>query len=159
MFIEKCIYLYHFFCQVISELQFGLQSDVEPEKSQQQITITSCMEGTFFITICLVCVSMQRPFIDCFLIILYTDNCISTLFLDITECDISTESELQLSLEWRELEKRLNEEEEQKLAAQEIERELHLNSEREEEERRRKRLMEFEEELKKVEKVRHFRHL
>ncbi|XP_073786029.1 leucine-rich repeat- and IQ domain-containing protein 1 isoform X2 [Danio rerio] len=99
--------------RVISELQFGLQSHVEPQKSEQEITNTSCTE-------------------------------------DITEHDISTESKLQFSLEWRELEKRLNKEEEQKLAAHEVERELHLNSEREEEERRRKRLMEFEEELKKI---------
>lgn len=58
---------------------------------------------------------------------------------------------MQLSLEWRELEKRLKEEEEQRLAAQEVERMLHLNSEREEEERRRRRQMEFEEELRKIE--------
>ncbi|XP_065134800.2 leucine-rich repeat- and IQ domain-containing protein 1 [Paramisgurnus dabryanus] len=61
-------------------------------------------------------------------------------------------TETQLSLEWRELEKRLKEEEEQKLAAQEVERELHLNSEREDEERRRRSLMEFEEQLMKVSK-------
>nr|XP_055029877.1 leucine-rich repeat and IQ domain-containing protein 1 isoform X2 [Misgurnus anguillicaudatus] len=61
-------------------------------------------------------------------------------------------TETQLSLEWRELEKRLKEEEEQKLAAQEVERELHLNSEREDEERRRRSLMEFEEQLMKVTK-------
>ncbi|KAL1256952.1 hypothetical protein QQF64_012497 [Cirrhinus molitorella] len=67
--------------------------------------------------------------------------------------NICTESQLQLSLEWRELEKRLREEEEQKLAAQEVERELHLNSEREEEERRRRGLMKFEEELKKIEEA------
>ncbi|XP_043119819.1 leucine-rich repeat and IQ domain-containing protein 1 [Puntigrus tetrazona] len=67
------------------------------------------------------------------------------------EDDVYTESELQISLEWRELEKRLRKEEEQKLAAQEIERELHLDSERKEEERRRRALMKFEEELKKIE--------
>lgn len=60
---------------------------------------------------------------------------------------------MQLSLEWRELEKRLKEEEEQKLAGHEVERQLHLNSEREEEERRRRRLMEFEEELRKIEEA------
>ncbi len=65
--------------------------------------------------------------------------------------DICTESELQISLEWRELEERLRKEEEQKLTALEVERELQLNSEREEEERRRKGLMKFEEELKKIE--------
>ncbi|XP_050990423.1 leucine-rich repeat and IQ domain-containing protein 1 isoform X2 [Labeo rohita] len=73
--------------------------------------------------------------------------------------DICIESELQLSLEWRELEKRLTEEEEQKLAAQEVERELHLNSEREEEERRRRGLMKFEEELKKIEEATLFQNL
>ncbi|XP_016120846.1 leucine-rich repeat and IQ domain-containing protein 1-like, partial [Sinocyclocheilus grahami] len=66
---------------------------------------------------------------------------------------ICPESELQLSLEWRELEKRLREEEEQKLAAQEVERELHQNSEREEEERRRRGRMKFQEELKKIEEA------
>ncbi|XP_067245341.1 leucine-rich repeat and IQ domain-containing protein 1 [Chanodichthys erythropterus] len=70
---------------------------------------------------------------------------------DGTEHDTFTEIELQLSLEWRELEKRLKEEEEQKLTGHEVERQLHLNSEREEEERRRRRLMEFEEELRKIE--------
>ncbi|XP_026086463.1 leucine-rich repeat and IQ domain-containing protein 1 [Carassius auratus] len=69
------------------------------------------------------------------------------------EDGICTESELQLSLEWRELEERLREEEEQKLAAQEVERELHLNSEREEEERRRRGLIKFQEELKKIEEA------
>ncbi|ROL43349.1 Leucine-rich repeat and IQ domain-containing protein 1 [Anabarilius grahami] len=72
---------------------------------------------------------------------------------DGTEHDTFTEIELQLSLEWRELEKRLKEEEEQKLAGHEVERQLHLNSEREEEERRRRRLMEFEEELRKIEEA------
>ncbi|XDV28949.1 hypothetical protein PO909_032140, partial [Leuciscus waleckii] len=72
---------------------------------------------------------------------------------DVSERDTFTEIELQFSLEWRELEKRLKEEEEQKLASQEVERLLHLNSEREEEERRRRRLMEFEEELRKIEEV------
>ncbi|KAK7160353.1 hypothetical protein R3I93_008103 [Phoxinus phoxinus] len=72
---------------------------------------------------------------------------------DVSERDTFTEIELQLSLEWRELEKRLKEEEEQKLAAQEVERLLHLNSKREEEERRRRRLMEFEEDLRKIEEV------
>ncbi|XP_058607099.1 leucine-rich repeat and IQ domain-containing protein 1 isoform X2 [Onychostoma macrolepis] len=67
--------------------------------------------------------------------------------------DVCTESELQISLEWRELEERLRKEEEQKLAAQEVERELRLNSEREEEERRRRGLMKFEEELKKIEEA------
>ncbi|XP_056117377.1 leucine-rich repeat and IQ domain-containing protein 1 [Rhinichthys klamathensis goyatoka] len=75
---------------------------------------------------------------------------------DVSECDTLTEIELQLSLEWKELEKRLKEEEEQKLAAQEVERLLHLNSEREEEERRRRRLMEFEEELRKIEEATQF---
>lgn len=60
---------------------------------------------------------------------------------------------MQLHLEWKELEKRLKEEEEQKLAAQKMERELNLNSENEEEERRKKSLMEFEEQLRKVEKA------
>ncbi|XP_067276448.1 leucine-rich repeat and IQ domain-containing protein 1 isoform X2 [Pseudorasbora parva] len=72
---------------------------------------------------------------------------------DVTECDTFIEIESQLSLEWRELEKRLKEEEEQKLTAQEVERQLHLNSEREKEERRRRRLMEFEEELRKIEEA------
>lgn len=67
--------------------------------------------------------------------------------------DICTESELQLSHEWKELEKKLKEEEEQKLEAQKLERELQLNSEREDEERRKRSLMEFEEQLRKVEKV------
>ncbi|XP_016408355.1 leucine-rich repeat and IQ domain-containing protein 1-like [Sinocyclocheilus rhinocerous] len=75
------------------------------------------------------------------------------------EDDICPESELQLSLEWRELEKRLREEEEQKLAAQEVERELHQNSEREEEERRRRGLMKFQEELKKIEEATWFQNV
>ncbi|KAG1937079.1 leucine-rich repeat and IQ domain-containing protein 1 isoform X2 [Pimephales promelas] len=72
---------------------------------------------------------------------------------DVSECDTLTEIELQLSLEWKELEKRLKEEEEQKLSAQEVERLLHLNLEREEEEMRKRRLMEFEEELRKMEEA------
>ncbi|XP_056621434.1 leucine-rich repeat and IQ domain-containing protein 1 isoform X3 [Triplophysa dalaica] len=77
-----------------------------------------------------------------------------TLSMDVgIDHDICSESELQLSLEWKELEKRLEEEEEQKLEAQKMERALHLNSEREEKEWRKKSLMEFEEQLRKVEKA------
>ncbi|XP_051581007.1 leucine-rich repeat and IQ domain-containing protein 1-like [Myxocyprinus asiaticus] len=72
---------------------------------------------------------------------------------DVTEHDICTESELQFNIEWRELEKRLQEEEKQRLAAQEEERELHLNSMREEEERKRRRQLEFEEELRRIEET------
>ncbi|XP_052008179.1 leucine-rich repeat and IQ domain-containing protein 1 [Xyrauchen texanus] len=72
---------------------------------------------------------------------------------DITRHDICTESELQFNIEWRELEKRLQEEEKQRLAAQEEERELHLNSVREEEERRSRRQLEFEEELRRIEQT------
>ncbi|KAI7802344.1 putative leucine-rich repeat and IQ domain-containing protein 1 [Triplophysa rosa] len=79
---------------------------------------------------------------------------VESLSMDVViDRDICTESELQLSLEWKELEKRLKEEEEQKLATQKMERDLHLNSEREEKERRKKSLMEFEEQLRKVEKT------
>ncbi|KAA0715064.1 Leucine-rich repeat and IQ domain-containing protein 1 [Triplophysa tibetana] len=77
-----------------------------------------------------------------------------TLSMDVViDNDICTESELEFSLQWKELEERLKEEEEQKLEAQKRERELRLNSEREQKEMREKSLMEFEEQLRKVEKA------
>ncbi|XP_062860257.1 leucine-rich repeat and IQ domain-containing protein 1 isoform X2 [Trichomycterus rosablanca] len=70
-----------------------------------------------------------------------------------TNCDSHKKCEMQLLVEWRELEERLRKEDEQRLAEKKAEKEHHLTSFREEMDMRQCRREEFEMELRGIEQI------